>query len=86
MAPDSADVEMEGEFVYLRRGERKALLLFHKDLLSSPIETNKSTVARPDTEDEDTEQKIINEGMPTAHAIRSCLADRVRRVQDVEEE
>jgi hypothetical protein len=39
------------------------LPVFDNDLGIGSIEADESIVPRPDTEDEDTEQKIINEGM-----------------------
>jgi hypothetical protein len=62
MAPDSADVEMEGEFVDPRTPS-EGHYYFRQRSWKSLIETDEFVVPRPDTEDEDTEQKIINEGM-----------------------
>jgi hypothetical protein len=59
MAPDSADVDMDGEPFHSLQRTRSAN--HQRTFFCS--KANWHTVARVDTEDEDTEQKIINEGM-----------------------
>lgn len=88
MAPDSADVEMEGKSSNsssqsATRRKSHSSLYYNMDCLKL---TNKGTVNRTaDQEDEDTEQKIINEGpFPRANMIAHTHC--FRRVQDVEEE
>jgi hypothetical protein len=48
------------------------LLSLNDDLGKALMEADESIVARPDTEDEDTEQKIINEGMSPLLVTRLC--------------
>jgi len=65
MAPDSADVDMDGKPFDLPQRTRSAN--YQRTFVC--FKANWNTVARVDTEDEDTEQKIINEGMP--HILQS---------------
>lgn len=50
------------------------LLSFQHGLDRAPIEADRFIVPRPDTEDEDTEQKIINEGTSSVPGSFECSA------------
>ena len=64
MAPDSADVEMESQYSNLLLLERSGRKLYSRldSGSNGNIRADEYAVNRPATEDEDTEQKIINEG------------------------
>jgi hypothetical protein len=69
MAPDSADVEMEGEFSnpFLKGATSRKPYWWEESEMKYIVLNDTGVLNRPtDQEDEDTEQKIINEGSCSA--------------------